>query len=83
MRLVFVFVAFVGSVATSGSVGTLSKFFIGNNMLLKLLITFSLSLNKRLQLFKKRLFSSPFKPFFNLLAKLVCLLSAPSIDTCP
>ena len=43
--------SFVGSVATSGSVvgsrvGILSEFFIGNNLLLKLLRTFSLALNK-------------------------------------
>ena len=49
LRLVFAFhafVAIVGSVAGSGvgsRVGILSKFFIGNNLLLKLLITFSLT----------------------------------------
>ena len=52
--LVFAFVAFVGSVATSGSVAAsgvglcvfygLCKFCIGNNQLLKLLRTFSVTL---------------------------------------
>ena len=63
MRLVFAFVAFVAfadSVATSGvvlRVGILSKFFIGNNLLLKLLRTFSLALRIILSYLKK--------PFFN------------------
>ena len=52
-----------GSVATSDSVagsvhgsrdGILSKFFIGKNLLLKLLRTFSLALNNKSKLFKKR-----------------------------
>ena len=45
--LVFAFVAFVGSVAASGvglCVGNLCKFCIGNNQLLKLLRTFSVTL---------------------------------------
>ena len=45
----------VGSVATSGvgsSVRTLTKFFIGNNLLLKFLQTSYLSLNKNLKWFK-------------------------------
>ena len=49
----------VGSVATSGSVfgsvgsrvGILSKFVIGNNLLLKLITTFSLALNNNSKLF--------------------------------
>ena len=64
MRLVFAFVAFVGSVATSGvdsvptsgvglRVGILYKCFIENNLLLKLSKTFSLSLNNNPKLFKK------------------------------
>ena len=89
--LVFEFVAFVGFVATSGSVagsrvGILSQFFIRNNLLLKLLRTFSLALNNNPKLFKKYFLSSAFVPlskFFNPLAKLICLLSAPSIDKCP
>ena len=90
--LVFVFVAYVGyvgSVATSGvgsRAGILSKFFIGNNLLLKLLRAFSLALNNIPKLFKKDFFSKVFIPlskFFNLLAKPVCLLSAFSIDNFP
>ena len=47
LRLVFAFVAFVDSVATSGSgvvsrVGILFKFLVGNNLLIKLLRTFLL-----------------------------------------
>ena len=65
MRFVFafVFVAFVGSVSTSGvdsvatfGVGILYKFFIGNNLLLKLLRTFSLGVNNDPKLFKKAIF---------------------------
>ena len=65
MRLSFAFVAFVGSVATSGSVagsgvgsrvGVLFKFFSGNNLLLNLLRTFSLALNDNPKLFKKYFF---------------------------
>ena len=64
MRLVFAFVNFVatsGSVAVSGfvdgpsvgsCVGILCKFFIGNNLLLKVLRTFSLALNTNPKLFK-------------------------------
>ena len=76
MRLFFAFVisvAFVGSVATSGSiagsvacvgwhVGILSKFFIGNNLLFKLSIVFSLGLNNNSKLFKNDFFSSVFVP---------------------
>ena len=62
-RLVFslvAFVAFIGFVATSDSVASsgvgtrvviLYKFLIENNMLLKLLRTFSLTLNKNHKLF--------------------------------
>ena len=80
------FVAFVtgsfaifGSVAGSGTgsrVGILSKFFIGNNLLLKLVRTFSLALNNNPKLFKKDFLPSafvPFSEFFNLIAKLLCL----------
>ena len=65
MRLGFAFVAFVGSVATSGSVagsgvgsrvGVLFKFFSGNNLFLNLLRTFSLALNNSPKLFKKWFF---------------------------
>ena len=58
----FTFVAFVGSVATSGSVEgsgvnsrveILSTFFIANNLLLKLLRIFFLALNNNPKLFKK------------------------------
>ena len=99
MHLVFAFVAFIGcfagSFATFGSVavprvasrvGILSKFFIGNNLLLKLFKSFSLALNNHPKLFKKDFLSSFFVPlskFFNSLAKLLCFLSAPSIDKCP
>ena len=66
-----------GSFATSRSVagsgvgsrlGILSKFFIGNNLLLKLLRTFSLVLSTDNKLFKKDFFSNvlvPFSKFFN------------------
>ena len=53
-RLVFAFVVFVGSVATSGvgsRVGILSNFYIGNNLLLKLLRTFSLALKNNSKLY--------------------------------
>ena len=69
LPLVFAFAAFVttsgfaaGCLATSGSVagcyvgsrvGILSKFFIGNNLLLKLLRTFSLALSSNTKLFQK------------------------------
>ena len=72
LRLVFVFSAFavfVGSVATSGvgsCVGRLSKFLIGNNLLLKLIKTFSLALNNNPKLFKKDFFSSDFIPLSKL-----------------
>ena len=75
----------IGSVAGS-CVGILSKSFIGNNLLLKLLRTFSLELNNNSKLFKKHFSSSVFAPIsksFNSLVKLICFLSAPSIDKCP
>ena len=59
LRLIFV--GFVGFVATSGSVADsgvgsqveiLSKFFIGNNLLLKLLKTFSFVLNNNPKFFQ-------------------------------
>ena len=53
----------VDSVASSGVGSTagwgaeiLSKFFIGSNLLLKLLRTFSLAVNNNPELFKKRIF---------------------------
>ena len=91
--MVFAYVAFVGSVASSGSVAgsfansgsvagsgvgshveILSKYFIRNNLLLKLLRTFSLALSNNTKLFKKYFFSNvfvPFSKFFNSLAKLL------------
>ena len=82
LHLIYAFVFFVatsGSVAVSGSVagpgvGMLSKYFVGNNLRLKLLRTFSLALNNNPKLFKKYFFSSAFIPlskFFNSLAKLL------------
>ena len=86
MRLVSAFVAFVGSVATSdvdSRVGILSKFFIGNNLLLKVLRTFSLALNNSSKLFQKIIFIINFKLFlfsfskaFILAAKLLWSSSA-------
>ena len=86
-------VASVGSVATSGvgsaagsGVGILSKFFLRNNLLLKLLRTFSLILNNNPKLFKKDFFSNVFVPisnFFSSIAKLLCLRSAFSNDKYP
>ena len=65
-------VATSGVVSAAGScVGILSIFIIGNNLLLKLLRTFSLALNNNPNLFKKDFFSSVFIPsskFFNSLA---------------
>ena len=81
LRLVFGFVAFVvtvassssvvSSVATSGSVagsgvGILSNFFIGNNLHLILLRTFSLVLNNDPKLFKKL----PFLKCFHIFIKI-------------
>ena len=72
LRLVF---AFVGSFATSGSVpGTaagsgveiLSKFFIGNNLILKLLRTFSLALNNNPKIFLKYSFLQVFLHLFQI-----------------
>ena len=52
---------------TAGShVGILSKFFIGNNLLLKLLRTFSLALNNILSYLKKTSFKS-FHTFIKIL----------------
>ena len=64
LHLIYAFVFFV---ATSGSVagpvvGMLSKYFVGNNLRLKLLRTFSLSVNNNPKLFKKYFFSSAFIP---------------------
>ena len=81
----FFFVATSGSVAGPG-VGMLSKYFVGNNLRLKLLRTFSLALNNNPTLFKKYFFSSAFislSKFFNSLAKLLCLLSSFSKITLP
>ena len=57
MRLVLAFVAFVGSAATSG-VGSwvLSKIFIGNNLLFKLVRNFSLALKIILSYLEKTIF---------------------------
>ena len=80
---------FSAPVAYSGvgsRVYILSKLFIGNNLLLKLLITLSLELNNNPILSKKNFFSSDFIPLsrlFNSLAKLLSLLSAFSIDKRP
>ena len=62
----------IGSVATSGSVagsrvGISSKFFIGNNLLLKLLRTYSLALNNNPKLYKKRLCFNSFCTFFKII----------------
>ena len=79
----------VGSVASSGvcsRFGILSKLFIGNNLVLKLLRTFSLALNNNPKLFKKTLFHLFFLPlskFFILVAKLLCSSSAFFNDKCP
>ena len=88
--LVFAFVAFAatsasvtGSLAPFGSVagssvGVLFKFFIGNNLVLKLALN-----NNNPKLFLKSFCSIVFIPlpkFFNSLAKLLCLLSAFSVD---
>ena len=72
--LFLLFVAFVGSFATSSSVAgsvssrvvILSKFFIGDTLLLNLLRTFSLVLNNNLKLFKKDLLSCNSTISFNL-----------------
>ena len=78
-----------GCVAISGvgwRGGTLSIFVIGNNLILKILKTFSLELKNNPKLFKKDLLSSVFVPlskFFNSLSKLLYLLSASSIDKFP
>ena len=64
------FFRFVGSVASSGvgsHVGILSKFFIGNSLLLKLLKNFSLALNDKRRSFKKNCFSIAFYLYLNYL----------------
>ena len=82
LRLVFAFVgscatsnSVAGSFATSGSVsGTaagsgveiLSKFFIGNNLILKLLRTFSLALNNNPKIFLKYFFLQVFLHLFQI-----------------
>ena len=89
LHLVFAFVVCVASassasVATSCvglCVGILSKYYIGNNLLLKLLRTFSLAL-----IYFKIHFLCvfvPFLKFFNSLAKLPCLLLVFSVDNVP
>ena len=95
MLLLFAFIAFVCSVATSvcvagsgvGSfVGILSRFIIGNNLLLKVLRTFSLVVNNNPKLSKTEFLSRAFVPlskYFKSIAKLLCLLPAPSIDKFP
>ena len=58
-------------------------YFIGNNLLLKLLRTFSFALNNNPKLFKKYFSSSVFIPLsklFKSVANLVCLLSSSSND---
>ena len=81
--------SFAGCVAISGvgwRAGILSTFLIGNNLLLKILKTFSLALKNNLKLFKKDLLSSVFMPlskFFNSLSKLLYLLSASFFDKFP
>ena len=58
-------------------VGTLSKFFIRNNLLLKLLRTLSFAPNDNPESFKKDFFAIIFVPLwkdFNSLAKLLYLL---------
>ena len=78
----------VGSVATYGVVScarVLSKFFIGNNLLLKLKTSY-LALKNYSKLFKKDFFSHVFislSKFFNSVAKLLCLLSASSNEKYP
>ena len=76
----------VVSVATSGvglHVGILSKFFIGKNMLLKILREFPLALKSNPKLSKKdffQLFLYFLSTFFNSVAKLLCLLTESSND---
>ena len=64
-HLSFAFIAFIGSAATSGSVASSgvgssveisSIFFVGNNLMLKLLRTFSLALSNNTKSFKKDFF---------------------------
>ena len=75
----------VGSTAASAAfsgvsalVGILFKCFIGDNLLSKLLGTFSFALNTNRKLIKEEFFSSVFVAFpksFNSIAKLLCLRS--------
>ena len=80
----------VGSAAGSGfglRVGIFSKFFIGNNLLLKLLRTLSLALNNNPKLFKKNSFSIAFfllsSKLFTLAAKLLYSSSTSFNNKCP
>ena len=64
----------VSSVASPGvtsrvgsGIGILSKFSIGNNLLLKLLGTFSIILNNNPKLFKKIIFQLFFQLYLNYL----------------
>ena len=62
----------IGSVATSRSVagsrvGISSKFFIENNLLLKLLRNYFLGLNNNPKLYKKRLCFKSFCTFFKII----------------
>ena len=81
LRLAFAFIAFVatsGSDASSAAVSglssrveMLSKSFIGNNLLLKLLITFSFAINDNPKLLEKVFYSNAFitlSKFFHWLA---------------
>ena len=92
MRLVFAFVgsaaSFVAGSGVRSRVAILSKFFIGNNLLLTLLrsLFLALKLNNNPKLFKKDFFSNVFVPvskFFNLIAKLFCLWSIFCNDKYP
>ena len=70
MRLVLAFVASVGSVATSGvgsSVRVLSKIFIRNNLLFKLVRNFSLALKIILSYLEKTIFQLPLYLYQNVL----------------
>ena len=73
-------VAFSGSIAgpfassfsvadfgVGSRVGILSEFFIGNNMLLKLLRTFPVALTNNTKLFKNTFFGNIFVPFAEIL----------------
>ena len=83
----------VSSVASPGvssrvgsCIGILSKFSIGNNLLLKLLGTFSIILNNNPKLFKKNYFSiifSALSELFILAVKLLWSSTASSNYKCP